>query len=506
MERYMEKSVIIIGAGIAGLSAGIYGRANGYKTMIYELHDKPGGLCTSWKREGYTFDGCISWLVGSAPGGVMNRMWQELGALCDTKIIDHDEFIRVENREGKQFVLYTNIDRLEHHLKELSPDDAAYTEKLTKLLNKFVSFCGAAGDMYEERGVLSKVGAGIKMMPFLRNLMKYSKISIKEFANGFKDPFLRDAFEHCFGLPDFPIMGLFMTIAWMNNRDAGYPVGGSLEFSRRIEKRYLDLGGEIHYKSTVSKVLVENGRAVGIRLKDGTERRADYIISAADGHATIFDMLEGKYANEQIKGWYRDLPLFRGMVQVSIGVKRDLSKEPPMLLFPLEEPFEVSGEKRERMGYHHFCYDPTMAQKGKSVVIVGFDSDYEYWQKLSEDRNAYDSEKQKIADTVIQVLDGRFSGFKEDVEAVDVATPLTTQRYTGNWKGSVEGWLITKETMKMMFGKGMPKTLPDLDNFFMAGQWVEPGGGLPPSAQSGRKVIGMICKKDGKRFTAPQEQ
>ena len=53
----MEKSIIIIGAGIAGLSAGIYGRTSGYKTTIFELHDKPGGLCTSWKRKGYTFDG-----------------------------------------------------------------------------------------------------------------------------------------------------------------------------------------------------------------------------------------------------------------------------------------------------------------------------------------------------------------------------------------------------------------------------------------------------------------
>ncbi len=500
----MEKSVVIIGAGIAGLSAGIYGRSNGYKTTIFELHDKPGGLCTSWKRKGYTFDGCIHWLVGSAPGSGMNRMWREIGSLRDTEVIDHDEFIRMENREGKQFILHTNIGRLEQHMKELSHEDAGHIEKLTHSLRKFSKFTTVAGDMYEERGVLSKVGAGIKIMPFLRDLMKYSKISIKEFAGGFEDPFLRDAFEHCFGLPDFPMMGLLMTIAWMHNLDAGYPAGGSLEFSRRIEKRYIELGGELRYKNPVGKVLVENDCAIGIRLEDGTEQRADYVISAADGHATIFDMLEGKYVNDQIKGWYRNLPLFRGLVQVSIGVKRDLSNEPPMLLFPLEEPFEVAGEKRERMGYHHYCYDPTMAPKGKSVVTVGFESDYEYWKEFSADRKAYDREKKKIADTVIRVLDKRFSGFKKDVEVVDDATPLTTNRYTGNWKGSIEGWLITKETMKMMFGKGMPNILPGLERFFMAGQWVEPGGGLPPSAQSGRKVIGMICKKEGKLFTAPQ--
>ena len=64
----MEKSIIIIGAGIAGLSAGCYGQMNGYRTRIFEMHTTPGGLCTTWKRTGYKIDGCIHWLVGSWPG------------------------------------------------------------------------------------------------------------------------------------------------------------------------------------------------------------------------------------------------------------------------------------------------------------------------------------------------------------------------------------------------------------------------------------------------------
>jgi phytoene dehydrogenase-like protein len=90
----MSKSIIVIGAGIAGLSAGCYGQMNGYKTQIFELHDKPGGLCTSWKRKGYTFDGCIHWLVGSKAGSSFNRIWQELGAVQGRQMVDHEEFVR----------------------------------------------------------------------------------------------------------------------------------------------------------------------------------------------------------------------------------------------------------------------------------------------------------------------------------------------------------------------------------------------------------------------------
>ena len=80
---------------------------------------------------------------------------------------------------------------------------------------------------------------------------------------------------------------------------------------------------------------------------------------------------------------------------------------------------------------------------------------------------------------------------------VDVATPITYERYTGNWKGSMEGWLLTTETIKTAMGRGMDKTLPGLDNFYMAGQWVQPGGGVPTAAESGRSAIELICKRDG---------
>ena len=84
---------------------------------------------------------------------------------------------------------------------------------------------------------------------------------------------------------------------------------------------------------------------------------------------------------------------------------------------------------------------------------------------------------------------------------VDVATPMTYERYTGNWRGSMEGWLLTTQTIKMTTGRGMDKTVPGLDNFYMAGQWVEPGGGVPTAAQSGRDVVKMICERDGLSFT-----
>ena len=99
-------------------------------------------------------------------------------------------------------------------------------------------------------------------------------------------------------LPDFPALLGLMPLIWMHARDAGYPIGGSLAFAQAIEQRYRgSRRTRSAYGARVDKVLVEDGRAVGVRLADGIEHRATDVISAADGYATIFGLLEGRYAS-----------------------------------------------------------------------------------------------------------------------------------------------------------------------------------------------------------------
>jgi phytoene dehydrogenase-like protein len=341
-----------------------------------------------------------------------------------------------------------------------------------------------------------------KMLPYLSLVRKWGKTTVQDVAQRFKNPFLRQAFPYVFNLqnpPDFPMMAVLMTFAWMDQKTAGYPVGGSLELARAIERRYHNLGGQVHYKSPVVKILVQDDRAVGVRLADGSEHRSDIVISAADGHATIFDMLDGKYVNAEIKGYYEELPLYSPLVYIGLGVARSFEEVPPTVTgidFPLEEPISVGGRERKRLSVQIYNYDPTLAPAGKTFVRVMFASDYEYWKALRQDPERYKAEKAEIADQVVAALDRRFPGLAAQVEMRDVATPITWERYTGNWQGSFQGWLETTKTLRMR----MKKTLPGLENFYMAGQWVDPGGSLPTAAMSGRNVTQMICRQDRKEF------
>jgi phytoene dehydrogenase-like protein len=496
-----EKSISIIGAGIAGLSAGCYARMNGYSAQIFELHTQPGGLCTSWSRKGYTIDGCIHWLVGTGQKSGFRHIWDELGALQGKEIVDHAEFVRVYGKDGKALCLYTNPDRLEQHMLELAPQDAAVIQKLCRALRTLAHAdmpAGAPQSLGEMLGMVKNLPGTLAFMGLVR---KYGKTSAQEFAARFTDPFLREAFTSVFDLPEFPMVAVLMSLGTMAAGNAGYPIGGSLKFAQAIEKRFCELGGQIHYRARVDKILVEDGRAVGVRLVDGSEHRADVVISAADGHATLFDMLEGKYIGEEQRQAYATMPIFAPIIQVSLGVNRDLSDQPTMANYLLDKPLMVAGEERQRLGVKHYCYDPTMAPKGKSVVEVMFTSNHAYWKKLAEEPERYEAEKKDIAIQVLGELETRLPGITAQVEVVDVAMPLTYERYTSNWQGSMEGWMITTTWMeKMLAGKSMSRTLPGLDNFYQIGQWVEPGGGLPPAATSARGVIRSICKKDKRAF------
>ena len=330
---------------------------------------------------------------------------------------------------------------------------------------------------------------------------------MQDFAARLTDPFLRQVFPLIHDYPPLPMAAHLANLAGWHSHNAGWPAGGSLAFSRAIERRFLDLGGEIHYKSRVEKILVEAcpGRsrradqAVGVRLADGTEHRADAVISAADGHTTIFHMLAGKYTNDPIGEYYADPPTRQQFgIHVSLGVARDLSHEPHTVAVLLERPIPIAGEARERLTVEHYGFDPSLTPPGKSVVKVMLGSDYSYWKSLYDDRERYEAEKQQVASAVIGQLDKRFPGLREQIEVVDVATPMTIERYTGNWQGQ-QAWLPARNTAGVML-KGLSKMLPGLEDFYMVGQWAGAAGGLAGVAVSGRKLIQTLCRRDRRPF------
>ena len=494
----MAKSIIIIGTGMGGLAAGIYGQVNGYETQIFEMHTKPGGQCTSWQRKGYTFDPCIHHFFGCKPSSSVHQMWLELGAL-PRELVPIEECTAVASSDGKMFVDYYDVERLKETLLNLSTADSKMIEQYVQTIE---AFANKKIDDAVSSGSFWKMITIFFSMP---SILKWMKMNMRTFAERFSDPFLRKAFALLiYANPDAPLFFHFMRHAGGMNGDIQWPVGGAAEFANFIEKRYLDLGGKVYYRSTVEKILVENDKAVGIKLADGSEHRADIIISNADGRKTILNMLQGRYINETVRSYcspLQDETPFA--VDVFLGINRDLSGEPSSLVLLLDKPVTIANHKYESIEAQLYGFDESMAPAGKGTVKVELPASYAYWIQLyNDDREKYKLEKQQVAEHVIDILESYFRGIKNQVEVIDVCTLMTWERYMGG----TQGW-FNLPNRKLDFSmrddlsdKKFKSTLPGLSNFYFVGVWVTAMGSLAHNAQSGKTIIRCICKKDGKEF------
>jgi phytoene dehydrogenase-like protein len=476
---------------------------NGYRATVLEMYKIPGGLCTAWKRTGYTFDISMHMLVGSRPGGPFHTMWRELGAVQGREFVYHRDAVRVESG-GKHLEICTDPGRLERQMLELSPGDARRIREFVKLACGRPLLGAASLDAAELTGPLDGLRMLWSILPFVPTLLRYGRKTVQEYAGEFRDPFLRQAVRFLVDSPGWPMhrypaaaLSGFLPGAVSGS---GVPIGGSQQVAFAIAARFKALGGTLRCNAKVTEILLEGDRAVGVRLADGSEVRADDVVWAADGHTAIFELLGGRYVDDGIRRMYGEWTPVRPLVHVALGVARDMTAEPAHLIFELPQPIVVAGEERKWLFVLHHSYDPTAAPPGKAAVEVWYPTEYAFWEKLAADRPRYEAEKKRIADVTLAELDRRWPGLAAQVEVVDVPTPATYVRYTGNWRASPDGWYITTENMRAT----PRRTLPGLDRFSMAGQWTAPYTGTVIAALSGRQVIQVLCRRDGRRFATTE--
>ncbi len=491
----MAGSIIIVGAGMGGLAAGIYGRMNGFETKIFEAHSAPGGQCCAWKRQGFTFDGCIHHLFGCAPGSRIYDLWRELGAM-PRDLVKLEECTSVLSPDGRLFRDYYDLDRLESHLRDLAPGDAPAIAAYIRGCRAFV------GNDFVGEMMLGSPASRAKALAGMAARFRWMTPTMEQFGRRFKDPFLRRAFPLLvYSAPALPIFIHLARHAYGANDMIQWPVGGAQRFALSIERRYRALGGEIAFNSKVEKILVERGRAVGVRLADGSEHRADVVISDADGRKTIMDMLDGRFVDDKVRQACGEPPDSTAWsVHVYLGVKRDLSTEPSALIMLLDEPVEIAGHACESLEMQIFGFDRTMAPAGKGVIKAELFSAYSRWKRLAGDRAAYEAEKARTVDLTIGVLERRFPGLRAQVETIDVPTQLTWERYMGGTHGFANMPTKKASIWSGLKGAGGDMTLPGLDAFYFVGVWASMAGSLFGNALSGRLAIQALCKRLKKPF------
>lgn len=496
----MDKKILIIGGGISGLVAGVYAKVNGYDATILEKNHVLGGACIGWERKGCYIDGCIHWMTGINEKSRYFDLWTDAGAISkNSEYFFQDDFYYLDFGDNNKFTVWADTDKLERELISFAPEDEKEIKKFCKLIKRFRKIEGPVQKPVDMMNVFELLKIAFTMLGDYYYVNKTSKISCKDYAKRFKNPYVRAWIsEHMSA--DYNLMSMLYMLGQVSRKNGGIPLGASREVIKNMEEKFTSLGGKIILNAEVEKVNVNNGVANGVTLKNGEVINGDWVVSATPIEHLLKDLLDGRYPLKSIDMRLDDektYPIYTFTTAV-FKCKADLTHEPLSHKIYFDEPIVLEREHNS-VTYRNYSYDKTLkVEEGYSIVqatVSGNDDMYYYWKDIKE-KGDYKAEKRKVAEKFLEIYLTRYPELEGKIEIIDVITPLTYERYLNTRHGSFQGFVHTAKGKSLM-QKGVIK---GLKNFIVAGQGIFRSGGMPPAAITGRFAIQRICKADKKKF------
>ena len=497
MSELKKKKIIIIGAGISGMSAGIYALDNGYDVEIYEKHYIVGGQCTGWNRENVFIDGCAHWVVGTNPKSQLFPLWKHVGAFDENSIIYDTEFFAKYDINGEVVTFFADLKKLEAELIRVAPEDKRQIKKFIGGIKAYQHVHVPVNKPIDMMNIFELIGFGINMLPMVFHYAIYKHTSVNDYIKKFKSPILQELFSRVIS-KHYNIHSLFYIMQTLSKNDAGVVEGGSRQFAFNIRDTFLKKGGKLFVNKLVKNVVIENNCAKGIALDDGKNIMGDYVIASGDIHHILRTLLQNKYDDKDFNDKLRerkDNPLNTSML-FAYKVDKDMQDYSKMINFEIN-PIKIAKTTIDNVTVRNHAFDTTLNKNGKTtftVLVDVNDSVYDYYKSMSEEE--YLNSKNQVGEQIRKEIVKYFNIDENIISLIDVATPVTFKRYTNAYRGSYMSFITTKRTKGLM----RPGLIKGLNNFVIAGQWIMPPGGLPIALFSGKHAIIRICKMDKKKF------
>lgn len=508
--------LIIIGGGIAGLSAGIYARMAGFDTIIYEKNGVAGGNCSGWSRNGYYIDNCIHWMTGTKNGTFQNTIWKEVGALTDSTTIIKREAFYTSEWEGQQITLWRDVERTRTEMLALSPQDE-------KEINCFIDYVRLADTIMTSRKeprellhTISEMEFSLTHTEMAKAFIAYIGLNLEELSKKFQHPLLQHVFLD-FMAKEYEAYWLLLAYSFFISNNGDLPEGGSMGIVNNMLNTYLEAGGHIEFNTPVEQILINketlsieppidksslttkkvkpliSRNADGVLLYNGTVQTADYIICACDMNFTFRQLLKKKYTPISIKKVYSDrkaYPLYSSF-QVAFAVDGLLEEIADTLSFSCS-PLEVGFCRIDRICVKNYrIYGDYIAPAGKTVIqcsILQYEKDYKYWKKLYSKKELYLRTKQNIAEAVKNRIIARFPHYADRLHLLDVWTPISYARRNNDYKGAYMRFITTATSTNAF----LSCEIRGLRNVFLANHWLRYLGGIPTAAYMGKLAVKSI--------------
>lgn len=506
------KKIVIIGGGIAGLSAGIYARKAGYEVTIYEKNPVPGGNCSGWRRGDYFIDNCIHWMTGTKAETPQYEIWKELNALNDnTKIIERESFY-VSEYNGERVTLWRDIDRTEREMLELSPADE-------KQIKKFIKYVKVGQALQSTKEETEESNQTLLPVQVIQGMLEYGGLSLKTLSDKFEHPLLKRLMLD-FMAKEYEAYWLVMAYSFFIAGNGDIPEGGSMQIVNNLVDYFKALGGELRTGTQVSKILVGKRKfkinatifnpkdmklskiktvvarkAEAMLLADGTKIAADYFICAGGMKHTFNNLLGRKYIPKRIKKLLKDKKEHHiySSYQVAFSVDSEMPEINDTLSFDCE-PIDVGRQIVERITVKNYrTYGDYIAPKGHTVIqcsIVQYKEDFKYWEKLYTTKERYDQAKQNVAQAILQRIEAHFPEYADRINILDCWTPMTYYRRNFCEYGAYMRYITTVASTKAF----LPCTIKGLSNVYLAGHSLRYPGGIPTAASTGKHAVEKITK------------
>lgn len=522
MDQSNHFDVVIIGAGISGLtSAGLFSRL-GYRVCILEMDARPGGYIAGFKRLDYRFDSAIHWLNQCGPNGLITKAFQFIGHDFPKCEVQH--LVRRYKLDDMDYLVTTNVDDFMNELIRDFPEDEKgirrFFRDAKRIGKSFVNFTDINRNM-STMGLFEKALRGMKMLKFVIPFIPHISYSGDEgVKKGLKKYFTNEKLMRLFGA-EHDLLSCLIPIAWAHIQDFQYPPkGGSQTFAEWLAHVTYEYNNEIRFQSKVKEIILENNKAVGVRFdqkkkSEVQEVYGKYIVAACDVETLYEKMLPKGIVPDKRLNVLKKAELYASAVTLSIAL--DCTAE--SLGFGKEMYYIADGgTSRDDLGNGNpatsgihvvasSTRDTSMAPEGKgtlTIFIPGWLDKFNNWGTTVNDKGelergeAYKDLKNEVSNIVIDRVDKKFGlNLREHIVYLDIATPVTHLRYTGNRGGTMMGARPGKANMQARVAHY--KT--PVENLFLSGHWAELGGGIPVAVRAALNSTLLILKKeDRKKF------
>ncbi|HSJ72028.1 MAG TPA: NAD(P)/FAD-dependent oxidoreductase [Acidimicrobiia bacterium] len=500
MTERIETDVVIVGAGLGGLSAARHLQESGHRVVVVEGHTKPGGYAHFFRKEEFRFEVALHALDGLDEGGWAKPMFESLG------IMDRVEFNRLEpfytvrypdfevavpadvsgylaafsevlphERNGARD-LFDAIERVGHDVARYARDRSAGTSvPLHEMPIRYPDMAGAFASSWQ--AFVDRYLSSVEAKALVSTLWGYlglppSKVSAGQFA---------------------------LTLLSYHTGGAWYPTGGSGTMTWAITEVIEENGGQVHLRNIVTSI-EPTAEGVTVVTDKGLTITARAVVSNASPTATLGLLPVGTVDPDWAEGFESDVPALSSLV-VHLGVNRDLAAEGwnhheffDMVGYDLEAEYEaILGGRFEEAAMivsNYTIVDPTCAPEGGSVLALttlapwdhadvwGTGGDLENYRVNPE----YLRVKEEAGRVLIDRADALLPGLRTSIVTSHVGTPLTNARYVRQPHGSLYG---REQSVANMMDRRSPRT--PIPNLFLTGAWIG-GGGMTAAVASGRSA------------------